>query len=342
MLITIIRQVGTANAFIPILLDLKERGLPFKIFCLRTHGSYPVILRAGLEAEEVLDFFEAKPKMENLVKRGGPHALMSGTSGEIDDNSAFWSWAKSVGIKSFAFVDQWGGLMERFTSIPPATALDRLPDQVLVIDELMKNFYRNLGLPQHCIEIVGNPAFDELIKKRTQSPRPLCVLFASEPYAEAFPDSPINEVTLLELLAKTCEQLGIKELLVRPHPRESFEVLNERCSRIARENKISIALDQGSKALVLERASHVIGIESTLVLESCLVGAKAGCFLPPQDPGSLFLEALPEIATLRTPQDLKIFLSSMDASAPDASALGEYALPSTPRFCAVLSKFFGP
>lgn len=155
-------------------LDLKGRGLfvfsdpggakPLLSYISKNISSFTFV---KVLSDRKYDFFNAfnvkvdEPlnSIEMEFQLNNPDFLFIGTSYTSNIELVFLKEAKKRGIVSYAFIDHWTSLRERF--ILEGTEI--YPDFILVIDERAKNKAIEASIPSYLIHIFGNPYYDFLL-----------------------------------------------------------------------------------------------------------------------------------------------------------------------------------
>lgn len=269
----VIRQPGTANAFIPLIKEL-HRYEDVTITILAFDLSAVLLEAQGLAFHQIDNFADAvnylTPDIDYLV---------TGTSEKVADDELFWQWASDNNIASLAFVDQWSNLAQRFEC-------QHLPDHVAVLDEQAKKTLEPL-LQKRCrIYITGSPVFDALRNSIHSSVGPeneISVLFALEPDISGMSEAEIRaqhgftEYDCLRAGFKAaCETARNKQVTLRfilkLHPRDEQKRIEDLLRKLSADVPgYPIEVWEGSKEEALMASSIVMGIRSMLLLEAAFV-----------------------------------------------------------------------
>lgn len=280
----VISQVGTANAFRPF---YQSKNFRFKILV------YPNVCdfldKLNVEYEIIEEF------NHSYLEKINPKIILC-ASGSLEKNkfniTNFWIEAKRLGIPSFVYVDNWVNYKNRFTMNED---WDALPDKILVIDETMSSAYKELGISPDLLEIVGNPAFDDLVKinpiKETNN-----LLFVSEPFFENNPNQDFSQYNVLNEIIDNVNNYNLK---VRLHPREDKKTFQEKFSK-------PIIFSEESNYEAIEWSSKVIGLQSIFNYEAALAGRMVGVYMPEDREPSFTGHG--NVTYLKNEEDLKKFL----------------------------------
>jgi hypothetical protein len=277
------RQAGTANALKPVITGLLEEGHELTLlaysksaFCWQESG-FPFV---------EIDSFE---KAKVYLNESRPSLLVTGTSIEVEDDSAFWQWASSSQIPSIALVDSWVNYWQRFTI--GDQRFNCLPDHIAVADDLMKQRMIESGCPEDILRVTGNPLFDHLTETRriweskNSSADDLQVTFVSEGWLDHWQEKVWDLVGytefsvltwLLEYLSDYQKKHGdVIQFRIKLHPREDpgkFQKLLEQFQRPG----LAISEIAGSSSYELLLSSHlVVGMQSILLYENALMGKQS-------------------------------------------------------------------
>ena len=294
------RQAGSAAAFEPLIDTLLAEGTELILGAMgdavRPWASRTQLCGARFEA------------LEGALSEGvRPSLLITGTSAEAEDDARAWRWAQAAGIPSIAFVDSWLNYGARFRAQSGAW-VSPLPDLIAVIDDASKEALKEAGITPERIRVVGSPAFDEVIARRSPLPAErdgLELLFASQPLAGRGLPEPWDEHKALDLLIATLEDLELERpvtLRLRRHPAESPEVFTARLKRPGR-SAVTLVEDQRPDRLEAIAAAHVVlGIVSMFLVEAQWLGRPALSIQPgglaPSD--LLTLNRVPTVHTRET------------------------------------------
>lgn len=273
------RQAGTANAFIPLLEELKGSNFNVKTFAFtHAHNIFAANKKASTLIENFDDFL-----LGNLPK---PSFLLTGTSEYADEDHLFWQWAKQQGITSLAFVDSWIFYWQRFTPGNPGwSRFSYAPDFIAVIDQLMFDRMVESGCEKKPLIITGNPAFDglrsfvslkreEIVGKYGED----YFLFIGEPFNERVFGGQdketlgYTEAEVLRLAADALEMLerpGCK-LVFLPHPRGRHP--EEVHSIINCHSSIVLGGGEFTSRDLMACAKLVVGMTSMSLFEASVMG----------------------------------------------------------------------
>lgn len=241
----------------------------------------------------------------------GASFLLTGTSHNgVDWEKSFVSSARQLGIRSLAVLDFWSSYAARFSDEHGRLAY--VPDQVAVMDERARIEAIAAGIPERCITVTGQPAFDSLAECRRQFSRErrssiraslgieensLLVLFASQPIRKIYgkdtadPRHPgFVEGSVIHGLIAALEMICRKSnrritLILRPHPRETHDEFSRYRSSVIDV----IVSDEGDRREYAMSSDLVVGMNSILLVEACYLS----CVVVSLQPGLHGNDTLP-------------------------------------------------
>lgn len=273
----VIRQPGTAAAFIPLIQYFKADNNSWKIIILAYDRAYHVLLENNISSEPIAQF------TDSLSFLKGSHILVTGTSRMVEDDNLYWTWSKQQQIPCIGFVDSWASYSERFTMHHP---LDALPQFIAAVDEFMCNRLVEAGIAKEKIVITGSPAFDLLVKAKTNyhnKKEAKEILIITDPYteingADVKKKVGFSEFEIMDFLFDsftTILQTKAKDytLKIKIHPRESLEkytIYQEKFAHLYK--RFEIIGGTASKINLILQSNLVIGMSSILLVEASILG----------------------------------------------------------------------
>jgi len=207
-----------------------------------------------------------------------PDFLFTGTSYTSSVELEYIKAAKELSIYSFAFVDHWTNIRERFQR----NGKEYLPDKILVIDEKAKQLAIGNGIDEDKLIVFGNPyhnflknwkpvltkaelfqklGLDDLQKK--------IVLYAPDPLSnvDGINTFGFDEIMATKILVKTIKELGDKfYFLLNPHPNQNVEMLESLGG-----NEMRILPAGTDVNMIIYYADVVIGFFSSLLIEAGII-----------------------------------------------------------------------
>lgn len=227
-----------------------------------------------------------------------PQIIITGTS--LDDYTERYMWkaAQSIGIKSYAIMDQWMNMGIRFSPYSYANANEYktkkthpyLPTCIFVMDEFAKRLLLEEGIDESQIEVTGQPHFETIYKDYQKADtvyNDKCnILFVSEPITEDYEKGKntcdywgYNEETIFDYLYKNLVKLmslhnnktrnGIR-LIIKSHPREDIRHWEKIMSHNKYKNIELILNPPYDNFSLLKSVDFVCGMSSMLLLEAII------------------------------------------------------------------------
>lgn len=211
--------------------------------------------------------------LENILDTIKPSVIVTGSSINSNIERYAFAYGKKAKIKTIAYVDSWVGEAVRFRS----QIIEAYPDVIMVCDDIAKSLYENLSGDKISIKVVGNPHFDQLLEKRKVLRRVQNnnILFISENISHYYPDSPINEFSIIENIVKNHTEKKHINLVIRPHPLESRDEWFNYCESNSEKLNEFVKLSVDDKFNIIdsfEQTQIVIGISSMALIEASLLG----------------------------------------------------------------------
>lgn len=265
----------------------------YRVQSLLYREAQSVWARRGLEFES-LDESTSASDAERLLRESRADLLVTATSfNGIDLEKKFITAARRLSVPSLSVLDFWSNYATRFNDAEGILA--HVPDRIAVMDDRARDEMVAAGFDARQLVVTGQPALDDLInckKAYTNEGRAALraalgvmdnerlVLFASQPLASVFGDSaerPLylgyTEFTVLDALVSSLENIAARHaeqitLLIRPHPRENSQALEERTSDSIR---IVVSSDGDGREMVLA-SDLVAGMTTMLLVEACFLG----------------------------------------------------------------------
>jgi len=202
-------------------------------------------------------------------------------------------------VRSISMLDLGVHCRERFTAPDGAFVL---PDVIAVIDEQVRQAMIALGFPPERLAVTGHPGFDELagchrpetvreaaLRLRLLAGCPddeLCLLYASQPLSQlvALQELGFDENGVLDavvaILGRVLERRSRRAtLLVKLHPREAkrnFSLPAYHTPRLS----LKTAADEMEPWEMALGSDLVIGMNSMLLMEACLLGKAVVSYQP--------------------------------------------------------------
>jgi len=290
------QQVGGANALLPFIEKLK---LNYDVIIT---GRKLVCENLRIRGIKVFDYIELgfvdhinkdSKWFENIL----PNIVVTDTINLMRTPDGivcrdFWFLAEKYNIPSIAYVDSWWGYKERFQmemeKFPPV-----LPDQIAVVDDVVKDAMISLGFTECRISVLGSPRFEilatslrirdvekinEIKKKIGLRKEDFVLVFVSQPIEKAMGSAEICGFTertticaIIEVLKELPKQIkGRLTLIIVPHPEDDIRELkkivenNKPCFRFSfKDMKLSLDL--------IYIADLIVGMHSILLTEAVIM-----------------------------------------------------------------------
>ena len=218
--------------------------------------------------------------------------VLTGTSIDGNIESAVTRRARQQRVPVFAILDHWSEYGRRFGE--QEGELTAVPDVVFVPDGRARDDLARLGVPDDRLIVSGHPAFDRLAEVRSRfsdevqrmvlkdldvPESPGIAVFVSEPVSADHADKRLNysEFSVLRsiLMALRLLPSDVRPcLILKLHPREG----QGKFAAVLREFpdvKAKAAPPSIDRYTLLMASNVVLGIDSIMLLEASVLGAKA-------------------------------------------------------------------
>ena len=218
-------------------------------------------------------FFSSLKDINLIINKEKPNIVLYGT-GWIDFSSFINKTLrkKNKDVITFGLIDHWTGYKIRFSK-------NSLPDAILVSDSIAKKKAKIIFSPKTSIFQIRNYYLENLksyyasIKNRNKN----SIVFISEP--TKVKNNPLDfnkfEYDFLEDIMKK-----FKRVIIRLHPTEHKKKYNDIILRF-KKNKIKVVeAHKENLATTLSQSKLTIGIESTALYISYLLGIKTISYIP--------------------------------------------------------------
>jgi hypothetical protein len=276
-----------------------------------------------LISDRVYEFFNhfplyiEKPELPpaQVLAEFKPDFVFTGTSYTSSLELEYIKAANESGIQSFAFIDHWTAIRERFSW----QGTEILPGQILVLDEEARRMALGQGLEDDRVLVFGNP-YHEFLKTWKPSlgkeaflevmgilnPRKGLVVYAPDPLSNVNGTSNFgfDEVSATrDLVPFFREWEGRYEFLCNPHPNQDLGKLKE-----AAGSTMSFAPPGTDVLSLIYYADLVIGFFSNILVEAKLLNKSVIRFFPekglpdPLDGKDIGIIAYPETISQRFKQ----------------------------------------
>ena len=213
----------------------------------------------------------------NNYKKKNPKLILTGSCIGSGLDKKLIEYGKKKKIKTASFIEHWSLLRERFL-LKKKKFLK--PNYLFVIDDYVKNFYiKNLNFKSKNIFVVGSKYLEKLKKQKIKNKNNNFknVLFISQPHKKLqkklyklFHIKDYFGFSEYDVIQNIIENIDFNSLnlTIKLHPNErsnKFELLKKR--------KVKKIINI-SKAKIVEKYDLIIGMDSMLLLELHMMGAK--------------------------------------------------------------------
>lgn len=298
------REAGGAAALAPVLRKLQQRA---QVLILAKDYAEPVFDEHGLAPVPCPVYADATIQRILAEHMNGerPDVLVTSMASlpQLDMTERYlWRWAKRQGIPSIGVLDQWQYYALRFSGPGPDESLHYLPDWVTAMDEEAKRGLVEAGVPEGCIVITGQPAFDRLRHVREAdnpesraglrstigvAPNARLMCFVAESFAGVFGDRlGYTEHSALCGLIGVCRRLVAgsgrpMHLAVKLHPENTPEQFSW-LSAVSLPQGLRLTMHRREPPSIplLMASDVVVGMTSVLLVESILLGRPTVSFQP--------------------------------------------------------------
>jgi hypothetical protein len=273
------RQIGTAEAFSPLIECLKKQlsEEKVKVFAYpesmdTLKGFSPFLVNSFQEAEKSLVQFK-------------PDLVVTGTSAKVSDDLLYWDWAQQTNTESVAYIDQWVNLKERFFSNGKLHSSDK----VAVVDENIKKNISEFGIDNKNIFVVGNPLLENKKIRKFEKKSTYSACFVTEPIVTEVGDENFKkkhgylDVDSFQMAVDSLSQFATNSntewnLLVKIHPRDQKDRFEKIITSL--QPSIQIKITDFSKEDIFASVDLVMGMTSMFLLESSQMGIPTVSFQP--------------------------------------------------------------
>lgn len=265
---------GAAKAVLALVRQLKGKGMPvYKVISDRNHAFYS---QFGIEVEVI-----SSNKPDHLIESFSPDYIFTGTSYTSVLEVNCLSFAKRNKIPSYSFIDHWTSLKNRFRLKDEYV----FPENVLVVDEKAYNLAKLEGIPAGLLKIFPNPYYNQLQNWKPAVSKEIflkrnglddfqgkIISYLPEPLSNVGGISQygLDEYYCLEFLYQTTLSLKDKKfiLLVKPHPNQDKEKINEKVLFLARNGKVWLKTIEEDINTLIYYSDLVVGIFSNALVEA--------------------------------------------------------------------------
>ena len=271
MILFVTDQIAGAEYIAPLLRKWKSEGrVDWKVLSSAqssislTHSEIShVVVKSCTEAE-------AGKWIDKLM----PDCALVSTSVDSPLEAIFVKELQSRQIPCAQLIDNWVNFSRRFQSIETDSKLTlKFPDWILTLDAVAKQRMVKEGLPEEKIKIIGQPHWEECIRKFRDMPpksEPGLALMVTQPISHFYGKGlGYDEVDFVQCCLESWESLGFdfRRLHMLVHPVESSNSYTELQIKHGR----NITLLQNSEVR-LTQYSLIVGMFSALLTQGLIAG----------------------------------------------------------------------
>jgi hypothetical protein len=281
-------EPGGAEVLCPVIRLLQEHAFDVIVFG-QGHGA-DRFDRHGIGYRN-MHIQSAEVAIETLREFNPDYVITAATSFPWVDMSEKYLWvaAKSIGIGSLAFIDQWQNYAVRFSGVKPDERLQYLPEHINCINETGKKEMLAEGFPEDRLVLFGHPSLATLKEDYAKQSAAVVIakagveaseyqldetlLFVSEPLYENFGNSRgYSQYDALKYLLENVLSCRNKaRVIIKLHPkdeREKYQRLLERFEEI----DIRVVHHELSSLECLTLSNRIFGMTSIMLIEAFILG----------------------------------------------------------------------
>lgn len=255
------------------------RAFSNKDHAFYAHWPTPVTVLPGLD-------LEALPERPDWIFTGTSHPQSSACF-----EALILRQACALGISTTAFVDHWTNLGTRFRIGDESV----LPDTIWVLDERAKEVGIGDGLPEAVLEIHNNPYLDyiadywkpalnkEQVLEQASVAASQFVLYVPDPISLRNENGEwqFDECSALIDIARAMKGLNGSALIVKPHPLQPMDAMNQALEEARLVTDIPVAYAPPIDNLELAAAAQVVlGFYSNFLIEANALGKAIVRYFP--------------------------------------------------------------
>lgn len=285
---------GSANAIMPVIATCYKQG---HLINGVVSGSATTILSKWPEIEEIDDTTPID-EILNMWKYNRPQIILAGAGAYNLLEHTVRRAAADAGIPCIAVLDYWANYHQRFRRLQGRQWSYSLPDRICVLDEIVLDEMVAEGFAHESLVVTGQPYFecianwknnlntDDLARFRTRfmnDKESILIGFCSEPIFEDMDVTPNNnnnnnlgytQYTIIKKIACILERLTTLKmchihLIIRPHPRENMEKLNDILRNIKKTSLFSYEISKiGTSLEFVLSCDLIIGMTSMVLIEA--------------------------------------------------------------------------
>lgn len=277
-------QKGGFDIFLPVIKRIKNNKKIDVFLFLDNKEIYELAKKQKIACKLLTN--HSLEKIKKIVKKINPDIIFTDTNDTDFDFSIdkkFLKTAKEFNKPTVSIVDSWVNYGGRF-----GVKLEYLPDNILAIDQKMKEELSSIGIPSNIIKITGSPRFDKFSNIKKTKVENL-IVFYSQPFFEKKP----NEIEIFRDIVNALEKMyPKKEIIIKFHPtREENKKDRKKYDNIIKNSILKIKkAEKNIKAEDLtKKAELIIGINSIALVDAALMGKRVISYQPGRNKKSDFL-----------------------------------------------------
>tara|TARA_A100001011_G_scaffold380274_1_gene447392 strand:- start:3 stop:977 length:975 start_codon:yes stop_codon:yes gene_type:complete len=211
--------------------------------------------------------FFSLDEMSDIIRKQKPDIVLYST-GWLNFSSIVSDNAKKYNFKTVALVDHWTGYHERFRK-------NAFPDIILVMDDAAYKKANKIFNSKSTIFKIKNYYLDEIKSDYAFRKKKDHIVFLSEPEIINKDNLKIFEYTLLENILKMFDKV-----IVRLHPKEPKNKYYDLICKFPKANVSVVDPYDESLGSTLSKSKLSIGVQSTALYLSYLIGINTISILP--------------------------------------------------------------
>lgn len=217
---------------------------------------------------------EPPDSIHNLIQEYKPNLIITGSSVCNNFEQKIWSIANNLKIPTFAMIDGWVKINDRFIN---NRGYQILPSIVGVCDTVIaEKIHSTFKIPKNKIYVIGHPYLQCSVNKirslRTQinmNNIPENLVFLSSPTYDKESDYGVS--TFQKIVPYLEHYFPNYNIIIRPHPREDKAGWLDFCANLNTSLKIIIDGDT-PVSIQLSTTKLLLGLPTTTILEGAFAG----------------------------------------------------------------------
>ena len=250
-------------------------------------------------------------EVSEIIKKKQPDIILYGT-GWLNFNVIIKENSQKYNIKTIALIDHWGNYKRRFSK-------NVLPDAIIVMDDIAQKIALDIFNSEVDIFKIKNYYLRDIshsysLKKNNKKD---FVVFISEPLLDPLNFNAVEYDLLTDILRK------FEKVIIRLHPTEPKNKYNKVTSSYPKSIIKVVESSEEDLATTLSKSKLTIGIGSTALYVSFLLGIKTISYIPNRNKLPPISIPLPQKYNLTNLEDI----SSIDFSNAIRENVNSGALP---------------